>query len=76
MVEEYAGRARDLALTLPPCDARDALLLAADYAANRRRVASPTCGEPPERAFPGVEHPSALRLPQVTSLRNPISTGG
>lgn len=37
MVEEYAGRARDFALTLPAGDPRDALLLAAEYAANRRK---------------------------------------
>ncbi len=37
MVEEYAGRAQDLALTLPEGDSRDALLLAAEYAANRRK---------------------------------------
>ena len=37
MVEEYAGRARDLALTLPAGEPRDALLLAAEYAANRRK---------------------------------------
>ncbi len=37
MVEEYAGRARDLALTFPECEPRDALLLAAEYAANRRK---------------------------------------
>lgn len=37
MVDEFAGRARQLALTLPECDSRDALLLAAEYAANRRK---------------------------------------
>jgi octaprenyl-diphosphate synthase len=37
MVEEYALRARGLALTLPSGEARDALLLAADSAANRRK---------------------------------------
>lgn len=37
MVEEYAGRARELALSLPAGDPRDALLLAAEYAANRRK---------------------------------------
>lgn len=37
MVEEFAGRARDHALTLPAGDPRDALLLAAEYAANRRK---------------------------------------
>jgi octaprenyl-diphosphate synthase len=37
LVEEYAGRARELALTFPESDSRDALLLAAEYAANRRK---------------------------------------
>lgn len=37
LLEEHAGRARDLALTLPAGDARDGLLLAAEYAANRRK---------------------------------------
>ncbi len=37
IVEEYASRAHDLARTLPACDSRDALLLAAEYAANRRK---------------------------------------
>jgi octaprenyl-diphosphate synthase len=37
IVEEHASRARDLALSLPALDARDALLLAADYAGNRRK---------------------------------------
>ncbi len=37
LVEKYAGRARELALTFPESDSRDALLLAAEYAANRRK---------------------------------------
>ena len=37
IVEEYASRAGRFAQTLPGCDARDALLLAAEYAANRRK---------------------------------------
>jgi len=37
MVEEYAERARTLALTLPDSAARDGLLLASEYAANRRK---------------------------------------
>ncbi len=37
MVEEHAGRARDHALRLPQGEPRDALLLAAEYAANRRK---------------------------------------
>ena len=37
MVEEFAARARDHALALPAGDPRDALLLAAEYAANRRK---------------------------------------
>jgi len=37
LVEEYAGRARSFALTLPAGEPRDALLLAAEYAANRRK---------------------------------------
>ena len=37
IVETHASRARELALTLPATDARDALLLAAEYAANRRK---------------------------------------
>jgi len=37
MVDEHASRARDLALQLPECEARDGLLLAAEYAATRRK---------------------------------------
>ncbi|MEO6324527.1 MAG: polyprenyl synthetase family protein [Thermoanaerobaculia bacterium] len=37
MVAEYANRARALALELPASPARDGLVLAADYAANRRK---------------------------------------
>ena len=37
LLEEYASRARQLALTFPESDSRDALLLAAEYAANRRK---------------------------------------
>lgn len=37
MVETYATKARDLASSLPPGDAREALLLAAEYAATRRK---------------------------------------
>ena len=37
VLEEHAGRAREHALSLPAGDARDALLLAAEYAANRRK---------------------------------------
>jgi octaprenyl-diphosphate synthase len=37
MVEAYASKARDLASSLPAGDARDALFLAAEYAATRRK---------------------------------------
>jgi octaprenyl-diphosphate synthase len=37
MVEEHAERARALALSLPESEARDGLLLASEYAANRRK---------------------------------------
>jgi octaprenyl-diphosphate synthase len=37
MVETYAGRARNIAASFPACPSRDGLLLAAEYAANRRK---------------------------------------
>jgi len=37
IVEEHAERAQDLALSLPPSEARDGLLLASEYAARRRK---------------------------------------
>ena len=39
MVEEYAERAGAFALSLPASEARDGLLLASDYAAQRRKSA-------------------------------------